>query len=427
MAKQKDQSDKRIQTRKQVARSRKEREQVRRVYLGLGLVAALIVIVLAIGLVQTYVLEPRSPVAVVNDQEITTGDYRTRVQYERFLLEDRYFQILQQQSALAQSENQQLAELLGSQYEQLAQQTLQQRSVVDRQTLDTMIEDVLIAEEAARREITVSEEEVDETINRMLAGRSGGLTAAAASETATARVNATATATLWTPTPTFTPTPTITATQEITPTATPIDTPTPGPTPTFNIIDESTLTTQYQEWLATLEDSAGIGEQRYREIIRKQVLRDKLAEELGNEVPKIAEQAHARHILVETEEEAQEVIQRLEAGEDFAQMAQEVSTDTGSGLQGGDLGFVPQGRFVAPVDEVVFSLPIGEISEPIQSDFGWHVIEVLEREERELSPVDYQQAQRSAFADWLAEARAEADIEDLWTLDSAPADEFLQQ
>ncbi len=414
-------------TRRQIARSRREREQLRLIYIGLGIVAALVVIVLAFGFYQTYVLEPQEPVAIVDGQEITTADYQDRVQYERFILQDQYQQIVQQQAALAESENEQLVELLGNQYQQMANQILQQLSVIDRQTVDTMIDDELIKAEAAERGLTASEEEVTEYINRTLARRAGGLTAASASETATARVQASATATLWTPTPTLTPSPTITITGEITPTATPVDTPTPQPTPTFNVIDAESLSTEYGNWLEILAENAGIGEAEYRQIVRTFVLRDKLAEALGDEVSPTAEQARARHILVETEEEAKEVIERLEAGEEFADLATELSTDPGSAANGGDLGFVPSGRFVEPIDEAVFSLPLGEISEPIETQFGWHVVEVLEREERELSPADYQQSQQLAFSEWLENARAEADIQDLWTADKAPDGSLFTQ
>jgi peptidyl-prolyl cis-trans isomerase C len=84
------------------------------------------------------------------------------------------------------------------------------------------------------------------------------------------------------------------------------------------------------------------------------------------------------------------------------------------------LGFVPRGRFVGPVDEAVFSLPIGQVSDPIQTEFGWHVIEVLEREERELSPSDYSFTQRQAYSNWLSDARAAANIQDFWSIDKAP-------
>ncbi|MBN1217356.1 MAG: peptidyl-prolyl cis-trans isomerase [Anaerolineae bacterium] len=206
-----------------------------------------------------------------------------------------------------------------------------------------------------------------------------------------------------------------------------MNTPTPAPTPTLYVVDSSSLGTQYTAWLEALAENAGIDEATYRQIVRTFILRDKLQEVLGAEVPEVAEQAHARHILVETEEEAQEVITRLQAGEDFADLAEELSKDTGSSMSGGDLGFVPQGRFVAPIDEAVFTLPVGQISDPIESEFGWHVIEVLEREERELSPADYQLSQRLAYNDWLEKARSQAIIEDFWTVDKVPEDPLYEQ
>ncbi len=417
----------RAPTRRQIARSRREQEQLRLIYIGLAVVAALIIMVLAFGLYQTFVAEPGAPVAVVNGEEIITRAYQDRVRYERFLLEEQYQQVLQQQAQLAQSGNEQLAELLVPQYQQLANQILQQRSIVDRETVNTMIDDKLVEAETAARGITVSEDEVTEYINRFLAGRLGGLTAQSASATSTARAEASPTAALWTPTPTFTPSPTITFTEAITPTPTPADTPTPAPTPTLNVIGNDTLGTEYTNWLNTLAENTDVDEATYRQIMRTVVLRDKLLEALGEEIPTAEEQAHARHILVETEDEAQAIIERLEAGEDFADLAAELSTDPGSAANGGDLGFVPRGRFVDPVDEAVFTLPIGEVSEPIQSQFGWHIVEVLEREVRDLSPQDYLQRQRLALSEWLSDARVEADIEDFWTVDKAPPDSFLTQ
>jgi parvulin-like peptidyl-prolyl isomerase len=431
MAKKTDIQSSRAPTRRQIARSKKEQEQLRFIYMGLGLVALLIVAVLTFGLLQTYVFEPNAPVATVNGSEIRTGDYQKRVKYERFLLENQLNQIQAQLATLPQaeeaSEEDQFTQLLRNQYTQFANQLLQQRAGVDRLTMDQMIDDKLIEAEAAKRNITATEEEITEFINRLVANQAGGLTEAAASETSTARAEASATAALWTPTPTFTPSPTLTTTEEITPTATPADTPTPAPTPTFNIISGENLSNQYTQWITTVTEATGITEADYRNYIRLNIFREKLSELLGNEVPKMAEQTEARHILVETEEEAQDVIERLEAGEDFADLAGELSTDPGSAAQGGNLGFAPAGRYITEFDEAISSLPIGQVSEPIETDFGWHVIEVLNREERELSPTDYAQEQRQAYQDWLANARQTAQIEDFWTPDKAPDDPFLQQ
>lgn len=409
-------------TRKERLISRREREQLRVVYLGLGIGLALVAVVLIIGAVQTFIIEPNSPVASVAGQEITTGEYQTRVQYERFLLDEQYFQILAQRANANQSEDEQLAQFLISQYEQLLNQIVQRRTVIDREVVDVMINNRLIATEAAKRGITVSEDEVNEFINRFLARRQGGLTAAAADETVTARADASATAALWTPTPTLAPSPTLTTTDSITPTATPAETATPAPTPTLSVIDTATLGSEYTNWLETLAEIPELNEMEYREIVRSQALEEKFRETLGAEVPLEGEQSNARHILVESEEEANDVSARLAAGEDFADLAAELSIDTSSGINGGDLGFVSRGVFVPSVDEAVFELPMGEVSEPIESDFGWHVIEVLAREVQELSPVDYQRSQSLAYDEWLTEARVAVEVEDFWTPEKAPPD-----
>jgi len=410
------------QTRRQQALSRKEKEQQRWLYIGLGALIAVILIVLGIGLYQTYVLEPNQPIATVNNKDITTRDYQNRVKYERFMLDQAIYQIEAQRQSLLQSEDQQLAEYFVGQYDQQLAQYQQQRNLVDVNTLDLLIEDELIAEEAAKRGITVTDEEVTEQVNRFVARQLGGLTQAAATETETARVEATSTAAMWTPTPTFTPSPTLTTTGEITATATPVDTPTPAPTPTLNVVGGTELGNQLTAWLQVLADQVGIDEAEYREIVRANLLRGKVREVISEEVPHTAEQAHARHILVETEEEAKDVIARLEAGEDFADLAAELSQDSGSAANGGDLGFVPRGRFVPEFDEVVFSLPVGQVSDPVQTQFGWHIIEVLEREERELSPSDYYYAQQQGWQDWLDETRLNADVEDFWTPEKVPED-----
>ncbi|MEK4564324.1 peptidylprolyl isomerase [Alkalihalobacillus sp. FSL R5-0424] len=90
-------------------------------------------------------------------------------------------------------------------------------------------------------------------------------------------------------------------------------------------------------------------------------------------------QVHARHILVEDEDEANDLKAQLDDGADFAELAEENSTDPGSAANGGDLGFFGEGQMVPEFDEVAFSLDIDEISEPVQSEFGYHIIQVLER------------------------------------------------
>jgi peptidyl-prolyl cis-trans isomerase C len=130
------------------------------------------------------------------------------------------------------------------------------------------------------------------------------------------------------------------------------------------------------------------------------------------------EQRSARHILVETEAEAQQVLERLEAGEDFAAIATEVSTDTGSAERGGDLGQFGRGQMVPPFEEAVFGAEVGDVVGPVQTDFGFHVIEVTDvAPAPELSEVEddirdqlLEQQRAGAVQEWLTEQQAEAEI-----------------
>lgn len=99
------------------------------------------------------------------------------------------------------------------------------------------------------------------------------------------------------------------------------------------------------------------------------------------------EQVCARHILLETEEDANEVLTELEQGADFAELAQERSTGP-SGPQGGDLGCLGRGQTVAPFDEAAFSAPVGEPVGPVETQFGQHVILVYELRDAGLTPLD---------------------------------------
>ncbi len=83
------------------------------------------------------------------------------------------------------------------------------------------------------------------------------------------------------------------------------------------------------------------------------------------------------HILVEKQSQALAILDRLKKGEKFAELAKELSLDTGSGKRGGDLGYFGRGRMVKPFENAAFKLSIGEISEPIKTEFGYHIIKRL--------------------------------------------------
>jgi len=109
---------------------------------------------------------------------------------------------------------------------------------------------------------------------------------------------------------------------------------------------------------------------------------------------------------------ANELRSRILAGEDFAALAAAYSDDTGSGANGGDLGWFGKGRMVAPFEEAAFSLPIGQVSEPVKTDFGYHLIEVLEKDPaRAKDEAQLKQDRDQAFQTWLREQLASDQIQ----------------
>ena len=80
------------------------------------------------------------------------------------------------------------------------------------------------------------------------------------------------------------------------------------------------------------------------------------------------------HILVEKQSEALAIMERLKSGEKFGKLAKELSTDSGSAKRDGNLGYFTKGMMVKPFEEVAFKLQIGETSEPVKSEFGYHII-----------------------------------------------------
>ena len=102
----------------------------------------------------------------------------------------------------------------------------------------------------------------------------------------------------------------------------------------------------------------------------------------------IEEQIRASHILVPTESQAQDLHAQLLEGADFAELAREYSADSSNSDSGGDLGWFGRGQMVAAFEEAAFALEVGELSEPVQSQFGWHIIYLADRREARTPPLD---------------------------------------
>jgi foldase protein PrsA len=135
------------------------------------------------------------------------------------------------------------------------------------------------------------------------------------------------------------------------------------------------------------------------------------------------EQVQASHILVEDEETAKEVKSKLDDGGDFAELAKEYSTDTSNAEAGGELGFFAKGEMVTEFDDKAFAMKKGEISEPVKTEFGYHIIKVTDKKDakeavlddhkEEIKDILFDQALQTEYGTWLEEQKEEYQIENL--------------
>lgn len=156
---------------------------------------------------------------------------------------------------------------------------------------------------------------------------------------------------------------------------------------------------------ALLEQGGFENEEALRQLIRESLALQSVVEGLESEVQvddaavtayyeanqaqfERPEEVCARHILVEDEATANELLERIEGGVPFAQVAQNNSTDPGSAPNGGDLGCLPRGATVPEFEEAAFATEVGETTGPVQSDFGYHLIRVYERNPAQTAPLE---------------------------------------
>jgi peptidyl-prolyl cis-trans isomerase C len=138
---------------------------------------------------------------------------------------------------------------------------------------------------------------------------------------------------------------------------------------------------------------------------------DEAAKQIAGE-----QEVHARHILVETEDEAKAVEAELKKGADFAELAKKKSKDPGAS-DGGDLGFFTKDQMVPEFSAVAFSLEPGKISDPVKTQFGWHIIKVEEKRNRKAPDFEQVKGQietyvtRKAQAEYVAKLRETAKVE----------------
>jgi parvulin-like peptidyl-prolyl isomerase len=164
----------------------------------------------------------------------------------------------------------------------------------------------------------------------------------------------------------------------------------------------------FDEWL----QATGQTREDYRAILREYMLSQGVLEAVTADVSDTAEQVRARHIVVASEGEAEEIAALLADGADFEMLAQQRSLDVATRDDGGDQGWFPRGLVATEMESAAFSLQPGELSDPFWLGEGYHILQVVEREDaRALSPEMLVDLTMSVFERWLDEQRSAAVIE----------------
>jgi peptidyl-prolyl cis-trans isomerase D len=411
-------------TKKHLARQQRERIQNR--YILITSIAIIVVVIglIGYGIIQQYVLQPQQPVAKVANNVITTKQFQTYARYERL----QYIQQYQQY--------QQFAQLFGSDQTSLSyiQQYLAQIEYqleptnLGQSALDYLIANQIIQQEADKRGITVTQAEIDKSLQDYFGYYPDGtptteptsipVPTSTLNPTQIILVPPTATATA-VPTATETPTPIVTVTQEIaspTPTGviTPsLPTPTSTPLPTATPYTFSAYQQDFNTYMSDIHSFAGLSEADFRWIFGMQLLRQKVFDAVTADVSRQQDEVWARHIVVSDQTQAQSIYARLANGGDFVTIATEVYSGTTNTI---DLGWFGLGTLEPNAEKVVFNLQIGQISEPIQTSNGWEIYQVLGHEVRTLTDSQYTTLKQTDFQDWIDTQRTAENVQtfDIW-------------
>jgi peptidyl-prolyl cis-trans isomerase C len=176
-------------------------------------------------------------------------------------------------------------------------------------------------------------------------------------------------------------------------------------------------TDEYKQRLAFYQAKA-LRDAYFNSTIKPSVTEEEVKAAYDKEASKIkvSERVRARHILVQTEKEAKDVLARLSKGEKFEDIAKQVSLD-GSKDYGGDLGYFAAEEMVPEFSKAAFGLKVGEMSQPVKTDYGWHVIKVEDRKQGGAQPFDQVKAgikavlMRKKVQDAVSQLRKQAKIE----------------
>lgn len=421
MAKENDINKPKPASKKHEARLARENRQKKIMIAIVTGVLAVVVLLVGYGILYNQVIKQNRPVAQVGSTKISVDQFEKRVQYERLSTVDSFSNYAA--SGYAQLFQSYLLEM---------QNSLDNYIQFGSDVLDKMINEAVIAAKAKELGISVSEEEIDKELERGFGFFPDGTPTPEATVEFTFKPTSTLSAQQLaiititptpSPEPTFTPEPTATgnpteeptATPDVAATATSVPTATQIP-PTATPYTREGFNSLYKTMLTNINQQFNYTDADFRDYVRALLLNQKVFDHVTKDITRDQDMVWARHILVETEEEAKAVLDRLNAGEDFGVVAAEVSIDTSNSASGGDLGWFTQGQMVAEFDKAAFALEIGKLSEPIKTEFGYHIIQVLGHEVRELTDEQLNTYKNQVYYKFVEDAKATMTVKknDVW-------------
>jgi parvulin-like peptidyl-prolyl isomerase len=401
---------------RRVSRREREQQNTRMLVASLGVVAVLVIMSLAGGLIYENIVKPNTVLASAAGHEITREDYW---KYQTAQL---YQQANQYETFASQVEGSQRTQFLTFASQLRAQAgTVWGTTDVNDQALAQMVENQVYLQAAKDMDLDISDNAVEAYALQQFAPEGAELVTPypeptliptrAAWATQTAEADATQQAEM----ARELGTPVASPVAGGTPGATPVGIATPAGSATPEIDYEEAVNEASADFAAFQDealDAAHMSKSDYLNLVVKpQLARELVTSAISAQVPQSAPQVKARHILVSTEDLARELYDRATGGADFKQLARSNSIDQATAPTGGELGWFTKDQMVGPFADAAFSLQPGEISQPVQTEFGWHIIQVEDvAEDRPLTDTQYQQEQDRAVQHKLDEVRASMSI-----------------
>jgi len=351
-------------TKKQIARSRKETRQLRIIWSVVAALGVVILAVLVFALIQELVVVPNKAVAVVDGTKVSVNDYEDLLTYRRYSLHNAIASLEYQLTLLDTSTEE--GQFLSSYYGQQVEQYQAYLGYASDSALDEMIEDALIQKKAKEAGLSVTLDEARESIR---ADVESSLASQASSITTTETIS--------------------------------------EPTPVPTSIPAATIDETLQAYLTNM----GLSASSFERLVQRNLLRTKVSDLLASQVVSTGLMIHVQLIVTDTQEVADTTKQRIEAGEDFATMAKEVSGESQVQENGGDLGWLAVDQLTssygADLANAATSQELGTLT-VVESNGQFYVLRVVERNENGTLPDSVISSRKSsALTDWLA-AQTEA-------------------